>query len=212
MIGIVDYGMGNLFSVSKGLERLEAESFISDNPEELAKADGIILPGVGSFRDAMSLLEEKGLDKFVKQYVADGGYLLGICLGMQLLFDESEENGPTHGLSLIPGKVVRFAGTDENGFVYKVPHMGWNRLDFHQASPLLSGLEEDYVYFVHSYYVDTDSSFVTASADYHQAVPAIVGRGNVFGMQFHPEKSGEMGMSLLRNYLSLVEKKGAPQA
>ena len=103
MIGIVDYGMGNLFSVSKGLERLEAESFISDNPEELAKADGLILPGVGSFRDAMSLLEEKGLDKFVKQYVADGGYLLGICLGMQLLFDESEENGPTHGLSLDSG-------------------------------------------------------------------------------------------------------------
>ena len=130
MIGIVDYGMGNLFSVSKGLERLEAESFISDNPEELAKADGIILPGVGSFRDAMSLLEEKGLDQFVKQYVADGGYLLGICLGMQLLFDESEENGPTHGLSLIPGKVVRFTGTDENGEAYKVPHMGWNRLDF----------------------------------------------------------------------------------
>ncbi len=128
MIGIIDYGMGNLFSVSKGLERLGAESFISDNPEELAKADGIILPGVGSFRDAMALLEEKGLDQFVKQYVADGGYLLGICLGMQLLFDESEENGPTHGLSLIPGKVVRFAGRDENGFAYKVPHMGWNRL------------------------------------------------------------------------------------
>src|SRR5689334_13143228 len=140
MIGIVDYGMGNLFSVSKGLERLEAESFISDNPEELAKASGIILPGVGSFRDAMALLEQKGLDQFVKQYVADGGYLLGICLGMQLLFDESEENGPTHGLSLIPGKVVRFAGTDENGEAYKVPHMGWNRLSFHQASPLLEGL------------------------------------------------------------------------
>lgn len=208
MIGIVDYGMGNLFSVSKGLERLEAESFISDDPKELAKADGIILPGVGSFRDAMSLLEQKGLDQFVKQYVADGGYLLGICLGMQLLFDESEENGPTYGLSLIPGKVVRFTGIDETGETYKVPHMGWNRLAFHQDSPLLAGLEEDYVYFVHSYYVDTDSSYVMASADYHQAVPAVVGRGNVFGMQFHPEKSGQMGMSLLKNYLSLVERKG----
>lgn len=208
MIGIVDYGMGNLFSVSKGLERLEAESFISDNPEELAKADGLILPGVGSFRDAMALLEEKGLDQFIKQYVADGGYLLGICLGMQLLFGESEENGPTHGLSLISGKVVRFTGKDENGEAYKVPHMGWNRLTFHQASPLLAGLEEDFVYFVHSYYVDTDSSYVTASADYHLSVPAIVGSGNVFGMQFHPEKSGQMGMSLLRNYLSLVEGKG----
>lgn len=206
MIGIIDYGMGNLFSVTKGLERLEAPSFISNNPEELAKASGLILPGVGSFRDAMNLLKETGLDTFVKQYVANGGYLLGICLGMQLLFDESEENGPAEGLSLIPGKVVRFTGED-NGEKYKVPHMGWNRLSFNQSSPLLKGLEEDYVYFVHSYYAQTDASFVTASADYHVAVPAIVGSGNVFGMQFHPEKSGQMGMSLLRNYLALVEGK-----
>lgn len=212
MIGIIDYGMGNLFSVSKGLERLEAQSFISDNPEELAKASGIILPGVGSFRDAMTLLEQKGLDTFVKQYVANGGYLLGICLGMQLLFDESEENGPTSGLSLIPGKIVRFTGMDESGEAYKVPHMGWNLLRFQQQSPLLAGLEEDHVYFVHSYYADTDARFVTASVDYHLSVPAIVGRGNVFGMQFHPEKSSQMGMSLLRNFLSLVEKKGDNQA
>jgi glutamine amidotransferase len=207
MIGIVDYGMGNLFSVSKGLERLGADSFISDDPKELSKSNGIILPGVGSFRDAMSLLEKQKLDEFLKEYVAGGGYLLGICLGMQLLFDESEENGPAKGLSLIPGKVVRFKGVDANDQVYKVPHMGWNRLEFKQASQVNEGLEEEHVYFVHSYYVDTDESFVTASATYDVEVPAIVGKGNVFGMQFHPEKSGKMGMSLLRNYLSLVEGK-----
>ncbi|MFF2287657.1 imidazole glycerol phosphate synthase subunit HisH [Peribacillus butanolivorans] len=208
MIGIVDYGMGNLFSVSKGLERLGADSFISDDPEELSKATGIILPGVGSFRDAMSLLEKQKLDEFLKKYVAGGGYLLGICLGMQLLFDESEENGPAKGLSLIPGKVVRFTGMDANEVTYKVPHMGWNRLEFKHVSPVIEGLEEEHVYFVHSYYADTDESYITASATYDVEVPAIVGKGNVFGMQFHPEKSGQMGMSLLKNYLTLVEGKG----
>ncbi|MBK5443927.1 MULTISPECIES: imidazole glycerol phosphate synthase subunit HisH [Peribacillus] len=208
MIGIVDYGMGNLFSVSKGLERLGADSFISDDPEELSKATGIILPGVGSFRDAMSLLEKQKLDEFLKKYVAGGGYLLGICLGMQLLFDESEENGPAKGLSLIPGKVVRFTGMDANEMTYKVPHMGWNRLEFKHVSPVIEGLEEEHVYFVHSYYADTDESYITASATYDVEVPAIVGKGNVFGMQFHPEKSGQMGMSLLKNYLTLVEGKG----
>ncbi|MGW6380540.1 imidazole glycerol phosphate synthase subunit HisH [Peribacillus butanolivorans] len=208
MIGIVDYGMGNLFSVSKGLERLGADSFISDDPEELSKATGIILPGVGSFRDAMSLLEKQKLDEFLKKYVAGGGYLLGICLGMQLLFDESEENGPAKGLSLIPGKVVRFTGMDANEMTYKVPHMGWNRLEFKHVSPVIEGLEEEHVYFVHSYYADTNESYITASATYDVEVPAIVGKGNVFGMQFHPEKSGQMGMSLLKNYLTLVEGKG----
>ncbi|MFJ7685144.1 imidazole glycerol phosphate synthase subunit HisH [Peribacillus butanolivorans] len=208
MIGIVDYGMGNLFSVSKGLERLGADSFISDDPEELSKATGIILPGVGSFRDAMSLLEKQKLDEFLKKYVAGGGYLLGICLGMQLLFDKSEENGPAKGLSLIPGKVVRFTGMDANEMTYKVPHMGWNRLEFKHVSPVIEGLEEEHVYFVHSYYADTDESYITASATYDVEVPAIVGKGNVFGMQFHPEKSGQMGMSLLKNYLTLVEGKG----
>ena len=208
MIGIVDYGMGNLFSVKKGLERLDVDSFISDDPAELAKASGIILPGVGSFRDAMSLLEKQKLDEFLMDYTEKGGYLLGICLGMQLLFDESEENGPAKGLSLIPGRVVRFTGEDAAGQAYKVPHMGWNRLEFKHVSPLTEGLEEDYVYFVHSYYAETEDSYITASAKYDVDVPAIVGNGkNVFGMQFHPEKSGQMGMSLLKNYLSLVEGK-----
>ena len=206
MIGIVDYGMGNLFSVSKALERLGTDSFISDDPAELAKADGLLLPGVGSFRDAMVLLERLELDVFLREYTEAGGYLLGICLGMQLLFDESEENGPARGLSLIPGKVVRFTGTDSQGHAYKVPHMGWNRLSFQNDSPLLAGLEEDFVYFVHSYYVQADDpDAVAASADYFGNVPAVVGKGRVFGMQFHPEKSGDMGMSLLKKYVELAE-------
>ncbi|WP_028393587.1 imidazole glycerol phosphate synthase subunit HisH [Bacillus cihuensis] len=206
MIGIVDYGMGNLFSVSKALERLQTEFIISDDPAELAKADGIILPGVGSFRDAMMLLERKKLATFLKNHVDNGGFLLGICLGMQLLFEESEENGPAKGLSLLPGKVVRFSGRDSKNNAYKVPHMGWNKLTFYNHSPLLKGLEEDYVYFVHSYFVVTnETEVVAASAKYDVDVPAIVAKDNVFGMQFHPEKSGSMGMSLLKNYLSLVK-------
>lgn len=208
MIGIVDYGMGNLFSVSKALERIDVESFISDDPAELVKADGILLPGVGSFRDAMNLLERQKLDVFLKEYTESGGFLLGICLGMQLLFDESEENGPTKGLSLIPGKVVKFSGIDSNEQAYKVPHMGWNYLNFQHPSPLITDVKEDYVYFVHSYYIEAeDKTVVTASADYDVAVPAIVSKGNVYGMQFHPEKSGTMGMQLLKNYIELVEGK-----
>lgn len=208
MIGIVDYGMGNLFSVSKALERIDVESFISDDPAELVKADGILLPGVGSFRDAMNLLERQKLDVFLKEYTESGGFLLGICLGMQLLFDESEENGPTKGLSLIPGKVVKFSGIDSNEQAYKVPHMGWNYLNFQHPSPLITDVQEDYVYFVHSYYIEAeDKTVVTASADYDVAVPAIVSKGNVYGMQFHPEKSGTMGMQLLKNYIELVEGK-----
>ncbi|MEC2055534.1 imidazole glycerol phosphate synthase subunit HisH [Peribacillus psychrosaccharolyticus] len=208
MIGIVDYGMGNLFSVSKALERIDVESFISDDPAELVKADGILLPGVGSFRDAMNLLERQKLDVFLKEYTQSGGFLLGICLGMQLLFDESEENGPTKGLSLIPGKVVKFSGIDSNEQAYKVPHMGWNYLNFQHPSPLITDVKEDYVYFVHSYYIEAeDKTVVTASADYDVAVPAIVSNGNVYGMQFHPEKSGTMGMQLLKNYIELVEGK-----
>ncbi|RFU67062.1 imidazole glycerol phosphate synthase subunit HisH [Bacillus sp. V59.32b] len=208
MIGIIDYGMGNLFSVSQALERLGTEWFISDKPEELRNARGLILPGVGSYKDAMTLLDRQELTGFIKDYANSGKPLLGICLGMQLLFDESEENGLSKGLSLLPGKVVRFPGTDGEGESYKVPHMGWNLLNFKNESELLKGLKEDYVYFVHSYYVKTaEESVVKASAGYYEEVPAIVGKDSVYGMQFHPEKSGEMGMSLLKNYLELVERK-----
>ncbi|MEH7547238.1 MULTISPECIES: imidazole glycerol phosphate synthase subunit HisH [Bacillaceae] len=206
MIGIVDYGMGNLFSVSKALERLGADYFISADKDELLNADALILPGVGSFRDAMERLQVET----IKEFAATGKPLLGICLGMQLLFEESEENGPTKGLGLLPGKVRRFPGTTPEGETYKVPHMGWNRLEFVQDSPLLNDLTEDYVYFVHSYFVDADNNdALLAKADYHEQVSAVVGRDNIFGMQFHPEKSSRLGMALLDNFLKLAVERDA---
>ncbi|ULT56385.1 imidazole glycerol phosphate synthase subunit HisH [Neobacillus drentensis] len=206
MIGIVDYGMGNLFSVSKALERLGADYFISADKTELLNADALILPGVGSFRDAMERLQVET----IKEFAETGKPLLGICLGMQLLFEESEENGPTKGLGLLPGKVRRFPGTTPADETYKVPHMGWNRLEFVKDSPLLTGLNEDYVYFVHSYFVDADrNDALLAKADYHEQVSAVVGRDNIYGMQFHPEKSSKLGMALLDNFLKMAAEREA---
>lgn len=213
MIGIVDYGMGNLFSVSKALERLEAPYFISQYKDGLMEADALLVPGVGSFKDAMKMLNRIGLTEMIREFAATGKPVLGICLGMQLLFEESTENGLTKGLNLLPGKVERFAGQTAEGEVYKVPHMGWNKLRFTGESPLLASLEEDYVYFVHSYYVKTDSPDVLmAVGDYYDVeVPAIVGKGNIYGMQFHPEKSSDMGMGLLRNFAELAAERKAEQ-
>jgi len=208
MIGIIDYGMGNLFSVSKALERLQVPYFISDNKDELLAADGLLLPGVGSFKDAMERLNDLGLTDMIKTYVETGRPLLGICLGMQLLFEESEENGLTQGLGLLPGRVERFSGISKEGIPYKVPHMGWNKIHFNNQSSVLTNIEEDFVYFVHSYYVNTNvDEVVIASSDYDVRVPAVVGRGNVFGMQFHPEKSSKLGMELLRNFTKLMEER-----
>ncbi|WP_031407124.1 imidazole glycerol phosphate synthase subunit HisH [Geobacillus vulcani] len=208
MIGIIDYGMGNLYSVSKALERLGCPYIVSGDNEELARAGGLILPGVGSFRDAMHILRETGLADFIRAAAENGTPLLGICLGMQLLFDESEENGPTEGLGLLRGRVVRFPGVTKAGEPYKVPHMGWNQLRFHRPSPLLDDVEEGHVYFVHSYYVvPGDEEVVLASSEYDVDVPAVVGRGHVFGTQFHPEKSGAVGMHILRNYVGIATGK-----
>lgn len=206
MIGIVDYGMGNLFSVSKALERLGAEYFISADHSELLNADGLIIPGVGSFRDAMERLQVNT----IKEYAATGKPLLGICLGMQLLFESSEENGLTEGLGLLPGSVRRFPGQTPEGESYKVPHMGWNKLEFVNDSPLTKNLEEDYVYFVHSYFVDAKNSEVLiAKADYYEQVSAVVGKDHIMGMQFHPEKSSKLGMALLNNFLQMVKERKA---
>jgi len=205
MIGIIDYGMGNLFSVSKALERLNVPYFISENKEELLSADALLLPGVGAFRDAIQRLNETGLSDMIRAYVTSGKPLLGICLGMQLLFEESEEGGLTTGLGILPGKVVRFTGHTKGGLSYKVPHMGWNKLTYLHPSPILKDIGEDYVYFVHSYHVDTDDQdVVIAEAEYDVKVPAVVGRENVYGMQFHPEKSSKLGMELLRNFTELA--------
>lgn len=199
MIAIIDYGMGNLHSVSKAVERLDYEAVVTGDPAVILAAEGAVLPGVGAFGDAMEHLRETGLDAVVKEYAASGKPLLGICLGMQLLFSSSEEHGDHEGLGLLPGAVVRFRGD------YKVPHMGWNRLSYKQAdSPIFAGIAEGHVYFVHSYHAKPErESDLLAVTDYYQKVAAIVGRDNVYGMQFHPEKSGETGMKLLDNFLAL---------
>ncbi|MDP4170733.1 MAG: imidazole glycerol phosphate synthase subunit HisH [Bacillota bacterium] len=212
MIGIVDYGMGNLFSVSKALERLGANYFVSGQKKELLEADALILPGVGSFRDAMKQLKADGLSDMISEFAESGKPLLGICLGMQLLFEESDENGITKGLALLPGKVRRFSGKTGDGISYKVPHMGWNRLEFVKPSPLLKNVEEDYVYFVHSYYVDgAESDVLIAQSTYNTAVSAVVGKENIYGMQFHPEKSSRLGIELLNNFLQLAEERKTVQ-
>jgi glutamine amidotransferase len=204
MIAIIDYGMGNLHSVSKAVERLGYEALVTADAKEIMDADGAILPGVGAFGDAMQNLRNTGLEEVTKFYAESGKPLLGICLGMQLLFAESEEYGRHEGLGLLPGTVVRFQGD------YKVPHMGWNKLSFRQASPLFEGLEEGHVYFVHSFHAKPGSAEdLLATTDYYQQVTAIVGRGNVFGMQFHPEKSGDLGMRLLGNFLALTASREA---
>ncbi|MEK3832767.1 MULTISPECIES: imidazole glycerol phosphate synthase subunit HisH [unclassified Paenibacillus] len=199
-VAIVDYGMGNLHSVSKAVERLGYTSLVTSDAAEILAADSVILPGVGAFGDAMEHLRESGMDDVVRAAASAGQPVLGICLGMQLLLRSSEEHGEHKGLGLLPGAVVRFAPRDG----YKVPHMGWNRLSFRQPeSPLLAGLTEGHVYFVHSYHALAADSDLLAVTDYGHPVTAIVGRGNVYGMQFHPEKSGELGVKLLGNFLRL---------
>ncbi|PLR89604.1 imidazole glycerol phosphate synthase subunit HisH [Bacillus halotolerans] len=205
MIGVIDYGMGNLYSVSKALERVGVPYFVSGMPEELRKADAFILPGVGSFGDAMDNLRNAKLDQFIHDMVSEGRLLLGICLGMQLLFDESEEHGTAAGLGLLKGKAVRLKPEDQEGNKLKVPHMGWNRLSFHNESPLLAGVEEGYAYFVHSFYIDgMDDGAFLASAEYGVRVPAVVGKENIFGAQFHPEKSSTVGMSILIQFTKMA--------
>lgn len=198
MIAIIDYGMGNLHSVSKAVERLGFEAAVTADEAEIMAADGAILPGVGAFGDAMQFLRETGLKDTTIRYAASGKPLLGICLGMQLLFSSSEEHGEHEGLGLLPGRVVRLEGD------FKIPHMGWNRLGFRQPSPLLAGLEEGHAYFVHSFHaLPQRPEDLLADTDYYGPVTAIVGRDRVFGTQFHPEKSGALGMRLLDNFLQL---------
>lgn len=199
-IGIIDYGMGNLQSVQNALSFIGVDSFISSDTEELKTADKIILPGVGAFRDAIDLIKGKGLDVFMKEATDNGTPLLGICLGMQLLFDSSTEFGQYDGLGLIPGDVVRFEVED-----LKVPHMGWNKLNILKEAPLFTDLpDESYVYFVHSYHLRTEMmDVVTATTTYGYDVQIAAQKDNVYGLQFHPEKSGNVGLQILRNFAAL---------
>ncbi len=195
MIAIIDYGMGNLRSVQKAFEFIGHEAVITDEPDVILKADKVVLPGVGAFSDAIKTIKEKKLDKAIYEAVEGGKPFLGICLGMQLIFDKSYENGEFEGLGIIPGKVVRLP---EN---VKIPHIGWNNLNIKMRDPLFEGLgESPYVYFVHSYYLETDAPVVSATTDYGKEIQVAVQKENVFALQFHPEKSGSTGLRILENF------------
>lgn len=196
MIAIIDYGVGNLFSLKSSLEYLGLDAKITANEQEIRNADKIILPGVGAFGDAIKKLEDTGLIPVIKEEITKKP-LLGICLGMQLLLDKSYEFGEYKGLGLIPGEVVQFDIPKE----YKVPHMGWNSLDIKQECPLLKNTKQgDYVYYVHSFYAKTDSKYIAATSNYCIDVPGVIFNGNVYGAQFHPEKSGEVGLKILKAF------------
>ena len=201
MIVIVDYDTGNTRSLSKAFEKIRLKTVISADPALILQAKGIVLPGVGAFPKAMTSLEERGLIEPLLAAVAQGTPLLGICLGMQLLFDTSFEHGETKGLGLIPGQVLPFPKENQ----LRIPHMGWNQLQVNHTQPLTEAVVDQYVYYVHSYYVDCAPEFILATSDYGVAVPAIVRRNHVYGMQFHPEKSGEVGQALLKAFKKVVE-------
>lgn len=199
MIIIVDYGVGNLSSVKNALDTLGYESKISNNEKEIENAKGIILPGVGAFNDAIKLLRKSGLDKSIYKAIDNGGYILGICLGMQLLYERSFEDGEWEGLGILEGDIVKFKDN------VKIPHMGWNSLKVIGEDKILKYIgENDYVYFVHSYYGNTLKNGI-AYVDYDVKVPAIVGKNRVYGMQFHPEKSGDIGIKLLKAFGEMIK-------
>lgn len=202
MIAIVDYGMGNLRSVQKGLESVGHNAIVTDAPNQLADADAVVLPGVGGFGAAIHRLETTGLADAVRQEIEKGKPYLGICLGLQLLFEESEEGGIHKGLGVLAGRVVRF----RHGIT--VPHMGWNQLEIQKPVPLLRGIpDQAYFYFVHSYYVvPTDPSINATLTDYDVKFTSMVAQDNLFASQFHPEKSQALGLQILRNFGEFVDK------
>ena len=203
MIGIVDYNMGNLASVINAFAKVGADATLESDPAKLETYDKLILPGVGAFGDAMEHLKENGMDKAVKAFAATGKPLLGICLGMQLLFESSEEFGETKGLGLIPGKVVAF---DESKFDHslKVPHMGWNELFVQKETALFSEMKKDfYLYFVHSFHAVCDDKYAIGKTHYGYEFVSAVQNGNIYGIQPHPEKSHENGLRIIKNFTTL---------
>jgi len=200
MIGIIDYGVGNLFSLRSSFEAIGVETFVSGDAAELAKADKLILPGVGAFGDAADKLRSTGLDTFVRQQAEKGVPLMGICLGMQLLFQKGYEYGEHEGLGLLKGSVISMKGkVPEN---LKIPHMGWNALHIMKSdSKLFANTKEgEHVYFVHSFYADGCEESLAATSEYGIPITAAVEKGNIFGCQFHPEKSGAVGLNILRAF------------
>jgi len=201
MIAIVDYGIGNLGSVTKGFRHVGAEVQLTGEPDALRQAAALVLPGDGAFGATMEEIERRGLVPILHEAVERGTPLLGICIGMQVLFEESEEHGVFQGLGFLPGRVRRFDDT------LPVPHMGWNELHpHHQEHPLLEGIADGaHVYFVHSYFCDAPPEVTIASSDYGRDFAAIVGRGHVLGVQFHPEKSQQVGLRMVANFVRFVE-------
>jgi glutamine amidotransferase len=201
MIKIVDYGMGNLRSVQKAFEKIGADAQVVSSPADLAGAEKLVLPGVGAFRDAIAELKRTGLDRPVREHIAADKPFLGICLGLQLLFDVSYEDGQWEGLGVLPGKVVRFADQPD----LKIPHMGWNSLEFAKPARIFEGVPEgSSVYFVHSYYVvPDDESGVAARTEHGTRFVSAVAKNNLFATQFHPEKSQSVGLRVLTNFASL---------
>ena len=206
MVSIIDYDAGNIKSVEKALQYLGEEVVITRDRDIILASDRAILPGVGSFGDAMAKIDEYGLREVILDFVASGKPFLGICLGLQILFKDSEESPGVEGLGILDGHIVRIPDTDpDTGDRLKVPHIGWNSLDITDGATLFKGLKSNpYVYFVHSYYLKADDpSIVAAKTFYGTEIHASVEKDNVFACQFHPEKSGEVGLTILKNYLQL---------
>lgn len=201
MIAIIDYDAGNIKSVEKALQKLGQDVVITRDAEEILRADKVILPGVGAFGDAMANLKKYQLDDVIRQVVEKGTPFLGICLGLQLLFERSDESRGVDGLGILKGEICKIP---ENGEL-KIPHMGWNSLHLQNEGRLFQGLEEDaYVYFVHSYYLKAEEEeIVKATTNYSVEIHASVERGNVFACQFHPEKSSDVGLQILKNFVEL---------
>ncbi len=206
MVAIVDYGVGNLFSLKSSFSAIGANAVVTSSKSELESADSIILPGVGAFQDAAKKLKDSGLENTVISLAKNGKPLMGICLGMQLLFEKSFEYGEHKGLGLIKGEIRPIEAVIPKG--YKIPHIGWNSLEIKKPSPIFENVNNgEYVYFVHSYYAADCENSVTAVSDYGAPLTAAVQSGNVFGCQFHPEKSGETGLKILRSFVALGEGK-----
>lgn len=203
MTAIIDYGAGNLQSVEKALRHIGCDCTVTCDPSVLMAAEAAVLPGVGAFGEAMAGLESRGLDNAIRSYIKTGRPFLGICLGLQVLFESSEESSGVSGLGLLPGKILRLP----DGKGLKIPHIGWNSLSLPRPGWLLKGLpEEPYVYFVHSYYLQTEPGLVSATAEYGTVIHAAVESGNIAACQFHPEKSGGTGLQILRNFAGYVKR------
>ena len=205
MVAIIDYGVGNLFSLKSSFAAIGEEVLVTKDPEDLKRASHVLLPGVGAFEDARRKLSESGMEEALLSEVRAGKPMMGICLGMQLRFDESLEFGCHKGLSLVPGRVVGMQGTIPEELL--IPHIGWNALHFKQKHPLFDGIREgDCVYFVHSFYATDCDESLLATTEYGKELTAAVCRENVMGCQFHPEKSGEVGLAILKNFVKIGAK------